>query len=129
MCEYKKYIQSNHSANFLAECVKHNLTPNTFKIQNPLQEVSIEHTNEINEIFQSTSILMIKSTIKYLKKKIKLTCNKKNQALDSLFKNIEAKERKLLLTPKIHQISRFMSYIYNQLSWLSAARCCIKTRK
>ena len=46
--KYKKYTQSNHSAKFLSECVKHNLTPNIFKIKNPLQTVSVTHTKEVD---------------------------------------------------------------------------------
>ena len=61
------------------ESPKVNVTPNTFKIQNPNQEVSPEHTNEINEILHNTAAQMINATIKYLKRKVRQTLNVKNK--------------------------------------------------
>ena len=82
----------------VSDCVKQNLTPNTFKIQNPLQEVSIENTHEINAILHEASSLMIKSTIKYLNKKVKQTLASKNKAFKKLFNNVKTNEKEEILT-------------------------------
>ena len=100
----KKHTQTKHSASFLSNCVQHDLIPNTFKIPNPLQEVSIEHTNEVNKILRNTSTLLVSTTLKFLKNKVKRTLEMKNKAVTKLLDNIVSIKEKIEVEAKLKNV-------------------------